>query len=151
MRKGPAPKMSARKKVLEVPRRMKPTNNKYDEFIDTKRRTARQLPSRQRGRAHGTDACGHGRARAHRHAQTRAHTPPGRSAVTTTGFHVESTQPGSQRRRQAAEKQQLRFSESLAGFDAAKQARQTRSLASDGDVTTGAVLVRDLFSPCASY
>lgn len=38
-----------------------------------------------------------------------------------------------------------------AGFDAAKQARQTRSLASDGDVTTGAVLVRDLFSPCASY
>lgn len=122
---------------------MKPTNNKYDESIDTKRRTARQLPSRQRGRAHGTDACGHGRA--------RAHTPPGRSAVTTTGFHVESTQPGNQRRRQAAEKQQLRFSESLAGFDAAKQARQTRSLASDGDVTTGAVLVRDLFSPCASY
>lgn len=44
---------------------MKPTNNKYDESIDTKRRTARQLPSRQRGRAHGTDACGHGRARAH--------------------------------------------------------------------------------------
>lgn len=52
---------------------MKPTNNKYDESIDTKRRTARQLPSRQRGRAHGTDACGHGRARAQTRADARAH------------------------------------------------------------------------------
>lgn len=151
MRKGPAPKMSARKKVLEVPRRMKPTNNKYDESIDTKRRTEPgNFPVVSAGARTARTHAGTG-ARAHRHAQTRAHTPPGRSAVTTTGFHVESTQPGSQRRRQAAEKQQLRFSESLAGFDAAKQARQTRSLASDGDVTTGAVLVRDLFSPCASY
>lgn len=122
---------------------MKPTNNKYDESIDTKCRT-------EPGNFPVVSA-GARTARTHAGTGARAHTPPGRSAVTTTGFHVESTQPGSQRRRQAAEKQQLRFSESLARFDAAKQARQTRSLASDGDVTTGAVLVRDLFSPCASY
>lgn len=134
---------------------MKPTNNKYDESIDTKRRTEPgNFPVVSAGarmaRTHAaTGARTHTDTHTHRRARTRR--PGAQLLQQRAATWSQRSQRGNRRRRQAAEKQPLRFSESLAGFDAAKQARQTRSLASDGDVTTGAVLVRDLFSPCASY